>query len=124
MDIPQWLKDIPPFVSAGVACIALIVSCVHAFISAINYRRDRHKVRVELKWNAEETVFRGAKSAVERLGHIIVTNVGRRPVSIDFIGLHLPGRKRVISWLETGETVRLEEGSGPIVKKVHQDSNL
>jgi len=124
MQIPQWIKDIPPFISAGVACVALLVSCVHALIAISNYRRDRHKIRVDLKWNAESTVFRGAKSEIERLGHITVTNVGRRPVSIDFIGLHLPGRKRVISWLETGEVVRLEEGSAPIVKKVHQDSTL
>ena len=124
MQFPQWIKESPPFVSGGVACVALLVSCVHALIAISNYRRDRHKVRVDLKWNAEETVFRGAKSAVERLGHITVTNVGRRPVSIDFIGLHLPGRKRVINWLETGEVIRLEEGAAPIVRKVHQDSTL
>lgn len=124
MEIPQWIKDIPPFVSAGVACLALLISCIHTIIAVINYRRDRHKVRVDLKWNAEETSFQGAKSPVKRLGHITVTNVGRRPVTIDFVGLHLPGRKRVISWLEVGETVRLEEESAPIVKKIHQDSTL
>src|SRR5688572_14569206 len=120
MQIPQWIKDIPPFVSAGVACVALLVSCVHALIAISNYRRDRHKVRVDVQWNAESTVFSGSKCAVEPLGHIKVPNLGRRPGSIDFIGLQLPGRKRVINWLETGEVVRLEEGAPPIVKKIHQ----
>lgn len=122
--IPEWVKDIPPFVSAGIAFLALIVSCVSVFISIFNYRRDRHRVRVELKWNAEQTRFQGATTSIERLGHITVTNVGRRPVSINFIALHLPGRKRVINWLAIGEVIRLEEGSAPIIKKVHQDTTL
>lgn len=124
IDIPQWIKDIPPFVSAGVACLALIVSCVHAMVGVSNYRRDRHKVRVDLQWNAEETRKFGVREPTERFGHITVTNIGRRPVSIQFIGLHLPGRKRVINWLATGEVIKLEEGGPPIIKKVRQDSNL
>lgn len=121
MQIPQLIKDIPPFVSAGVALLALGVSVVHAIINWRNYRRDQSKLRVVLRWNAEQTQFEGARSPVECYGHITVTNVGRRPVTVNFIALHLPGRKRVTNWLD--EPIRLQEGE-EVIKKVHQDATL
>jgi hypothetical protein len=127
--IPQWIKDIPPFVSAVIAAVGALIAVVSATVSAgslylnwRNYRRDRPDVRVELKWNAEKTITFGKDDPIECLAHIRVTNQGRRPAHIDFIGLELPGRKRVVNWLD--ESVKLAEGDPSIIIKIHQDSTL
>jgi hypothetical protein len=127
--MPPWLKDIPPFVSALVAILALCVAATSLLIAGLalflnwkNYRRDRHDVEVRLKWNAETVIARGAREAFERFGHITVTNKGRRPVFINFVGLELPGRTRVVNWLDDG--VKLGEADASIVVKIPQDRML
>lgn len=120
-EIPQWIKDIPPFVSAAVAFVALVVALVHVAIHWRNYRRDRHDVKVELQWNAETVTITGS-SMLRYLGRITVTNKGRRPVHIDGVYLELPGRERHINWLD--ESKRLEEADRPIRIPIAQDSTL
>jgi hypothetical protein len=123
MDIPQWLKDIPPFVSAIVATLALLVSLANCLIVWRNSRRDRYDLKVELQWNADIVHQHGVRSPVQqRFARITVTNNGRRPVNVVYVGLELPGRVNPsANWLD--ESVKLGEADRFIVK-VPQDSNF
>lgn len=128
MDIPQWINDLPPvavaLVSAAIAIISLLISGTSLFIHWRNYRRDSHDVDVELQWNAKIIHEHGMRSPVkQRFGHIIVTNKGRRPVHVTYVGLQLPGRRNSsANWLEKGVT--LEEGDPSIIIEIPQDSVL
>lgn len=128
MEIPQWIKDLPPvavaLVSAAIAILSLLISATSLFVHWRNYRRDSHDVDVELQWNAELIHEHGMRSpAKQRFGHIIVTNKGRRPVHITYIGLQLPGRRNSsANWLE--QSVKLGEADASITIKIPQDSVL
>jgi hypothetical protein len=105
-----------------ISLVSLVIGTTGLALSILNYRRDRSKVIVELRWNAETILGGGVGSKVEsRWGHIKVINKGRRPVMITFVGLELPGRKRTISFLL--EDKKLAEGESFIVR-VPQDTLL
>lgn len=128
MDIPQWIKDLPPvavaLLSALLAGISLLISIGSMLIHWRNYRRDRSHVSVELQWNAEDIHGGGMRSLItQRKAHIIVRNKGRRPVGIEYVGLKLPGHVTgSANWME--ESVKLSEGDPPIIIKIVQDSTL
>lgn len=102
---------------------SLLIGGVALLLSVFNYRRDRARVVVKLQWNAETVHIRGPNSPVKaRIAHVYVTNEGRRPVYITFVGLELPGRKRTLNWLAEGK--QLAEGSEPLTFKLPQDDML
>lgn len=126
MEIPQWIRDLPPvavaLVSAAIAMFSLLISATSLFVHWRNYRRDSHNVEVNLQWNAELIHEHGMRSAAkQRFGHMIVTNKGRRPVHITYIGLQLPGRRNSsANWLE--QSVKLGEADASITVRIPQDS--
>lgn len=127
MDIPQWISDLPPIAvalaSAVIALFSLLISSASMLVNWKNYRRDLHRVEVELRWNAEMEMMGGPSSKVKRcFAHIKVRNRGRRPVHIDMICLELPGRTRQANWLD--ESITLVEGGPSKIVKVAQDSTL
>jgi hypothetical protein len=102
---------------------SLLIGSLALLLSVLNYRRDRALVVVKLQWNAEAVHVRGASSPLKaRLAHVYVTNEGRRPIFITFVGLELPGRRRTLNWMEEGK--QLAEGSEPLIFKVPQDDML
>lgn len=111
---------------SGTLWIAIIgaVTGAASLLLHWNYRRDSHNVVVELQWNANLIQEHGMNSpAKQRFGHIIVTNKGRRPVHITYVGLQLPGHPNSsASWIEQGST--LNEGDPSLIIKIPQDSIL
>jgi hypothetical protein len=128
MEIPQWIKDLPPvavaLLSALLATISLFIAATSMLIHLLNYRRDRHHVWIKLVWNAKAIHGSGMRSSItQRKAHIIVGNKGRRPVGIEYIGLKLPGHVTgSANWLE--ESVKLSEGDPPVTIEIPQDSTL
>jgi len=128
MDLPQWIKELPPvtvaLVSAGVATLSALTSGASLFLNWRNSRRDRHDLTVELTWNVRSIHEHGLRSPIkQRFGEIVVTNAGRRPVHVTFIGLHLPGRRNAsANLIEHGQ--KLDEGDPSIVIPIPQDSAL
>src|SRR5262249_55002569 len=85
--------------AALTALAALFVSVASLFVSALTYRRDQSNVHVKLKlyqirtseisWVNAGTAERPTVS-VSLPGLIVITNNGRRPVSITNIDVALP----------------------------------
>jgi hypothetical protein len=76
--------------ASAVAWYAAIVSTVGGIIQVMNYLRDRVKIKIAIRRNMAWTgdPFRAGKTFTV----VIVTNAGRRPVTITQIGeMHLDG---------------------------------
>jgi hypothetical protein len=113
-------------VAQGLAFCGAILGIVGAILGLLSFRRDRHKVVVALQWDAGQHYIGMRGNVVETWGHIYVTNTGRRPVFITFVGLDIPAQERTFNLL-TGDHsrgVKLSEGDPPLIFKVPQDISL
>jgi hypothetical protein len=104
----------------------LVTGTVSLIISLLNYRRDRAKIVVSLQWDAETR--KGRQNKIEESWcHIYITNKGRRPAYITFVGLEYPNQNTIINLLTDGLNPigqQLLEGDAPLQIKVPQHSDL
>ncbi len=104
----------------------LVTGTTSLVISLLNYRRDRPRIVVSLQWDAETKRATQNKSG-ESWGHIFITNKGRRPTYITFVGLEYPNQNIVMNILTDGLNPighQLLEGDAPLKIKVPQYDDL
>jgi hypothetical protein len=104
-----------------ISIVSLIVGAAGFTLSILNYRRDHHKVTVRLQWDSG---YSGPiRKPQDVWGEIYVTNEGRRPISITFVGLEIPGKEFSQNLIgdEEQPVRKLAEGDSPIRIKVPQD---
>jgi hypothetical protein len=76
-------------VTLTTAIVSIVVAAVSLTISTLNYLRDKPKVKVSLQWDMVVTRGRNTDPR-KRVGCVVVTNLGRRPVFIHSVWLKLP----------------------------------
>ena len=86
-NMPEWISDLPPrhrsIGKRGYRIVQPANQLCFMLVNWRNYRRDRHRVEVELTWNAEMEMIGGPSSKVKRcLAHIKVTNKGAAPFTL------------------------------------------
>jgi hypothetical protein len=122
----QALKDYAPLIAISIAFFSLGVSSCAFFLGLMNYRRDRAKVTVWLQWNGALGPYKPDSNERYQMCHIIVTNEGRRPISILHVGLLFPDSEISQNLLEPSQQsgVKLTEGDPPLIVKTQQDEKL
>ena len=104
----------------------LVTGTVGLIISLLNYLRDKPDIVVSLQWDAETK--RDTRNKSEEIwGHVFVTNRGRRPAYITFVGIEYPNQNIVMNILTDGLNPighPLLEGGAPLKIKVPQYSDL
>ncbi len=100
----------------------LVTGIISLVVSFFNYRRDKPNIAVSLQWDAETKQFTQDDNK-QVWGHIFVTNRGRRPAYVTFVGLEYPNENIVINILTDGLNPigqQLLEGGAPLKIKVPQ----
>ncbi len=112
-------------ITLGIAVCGAVTGTLSLFFTYRNYRRDRARLAVILEWDAEILHEVNSRKVQERCGHIIIRNKGRRPISVDFVGLEIPGRETYgLLTEEQNRGVKLNEGDSPLIVRVPQDYEL
>lgn len=104
-------------VSLITGILGSLLGAAALIITFLNYRRDQHKVKVTLKWDMMDVATR------RMMGIVKVTNVGRRPVHLNIVGLEI-GSHQKHSHLILNESIkgkRLDEGDKPEAFIVNYD---
>lgn len=70
---------------AVLATAAFVLGVIGTALGILNYRRDRPKLLVSLRWDA--IVVRDTKGTNATFGQIYLTNTGRRPIYITSAGI-------------------------------------
>jgi hypothetical protein len=117
------------------AIAGLVFGFTGFLISILNYRRDRPKIIVRLRW---DSVFKDKEGHQIQLGEIYIANAGRRPVYITAAGIqadyplsphvirrHFPGAEHGRKLAEGDPPIRLiipdsREMAGVLIEKAAQ----
>lgn len=108
------------------AILGVIFGIAGLGVSLLNYRNDKSKIVVSLQWDAE--LKRVSPTELKpAYAYIYITNIGRRPAYITFVGIEYPEENQTIGLLTDGLNPigqKLSEGDAPIKIRVPQFPDL
>jgi len=105
-------------ISEIASLLGLIFGLVGTALGVFNYRRDRGKLVVSLRWDTSMT----GEDPKKKVGCITVTNTGRRAIYMSHVALRLPKGTEISHFLirDGLKGQKLSEGDPPAVFPVDQ----